>query len=115
MVNMIEIRPNKRICVFSGSSRKYLTDSNILFFKIMLGTDHLIFWVGGGGGAGGCCLFFFCFFLLLLLLFLSSRFSFYFLPIENQRIFFSQSERPNIFSGVGAGFFPQEFRFIFFL
>ena len=59
MVNMTEIRPNKRICVFSGSSRKYLTDSNILFFKIMLGTDHLIFWVGGVGRGVAVCFYLF--------------------------------------------------------
>ena len=48
----------------------------------LLGTDHLIFY----GGGGSCCFF-------------SSRFSFYFLPIENQRFFFHSLRVKIFFSG----------------
>ena len=89
--------------------------------SLLLGTDHLTLSGGGREGAGrrqglggGVEAFFF---------FFSSRFSFYFLPIENQRIccffhslrakiYFSGQSKNKIFFSKAYMFKMYSFRFI---
>ena len=66
---------------YPGKNQKYLEFESVEYSqRIPLGTDHLIFY----GVWGRVWVF-------------PSRFSFYFLPIENQRIFFFHSLRAKIF------------------